>query len=158
MRVHRSAALAVLFAVAASPTVYASPYSDDLSKCLVESSSAEEKNLLARWMFVAMSVHPAVRDLSKVTPEDREKSNKAMGDLVTTLLTDRCHDKADKAVRYEGLLAIQTSFQVLGQVAAQALFLDKDVAAVLSGLGEHVDSKKLNQLGKPAADEPAHQN
>jgi hypothetical protein len=59
-------------------------------------------------------------------------------------MTESCEEKARKAVKYEGQIAVQTSFQVLGQVAAQELFSDPDVAALMSGLDKYIDTEKLN--------------
>jgi len=135
-------ALAIAMIAGLSPA-WAGVYTDDLSRCLVEKSSAEDKGTLVQWMFVAMSQNPAVAGLAKVTADDIEKHNKAVGELFMRLITETCADAAKKAVQYEGAVAFQASFQVLGQVAARDLLSNPAVAKVMSGLEKYMDGKKL---------------
>lgn len=137
--------LALAMVVSALPA-RAGVYADDLSRCLVESSTPQDRNVLVQWVFVALSQHPAIASLSKATPADIEKSNIAAGELFTRLLTDTCGDKSRKAIKYEGVAAIQGAFGVFGQVATSDLFSNPQVQAVLSGLQKHVDNKKLESL------------
>ena len=57
-----------------------------------------------------------------------------------------CKKEAKKALKYEGDTALETSFQILGQVAGQELFASPAVAGAMSGLQEHMDEKKLEAL------------
>ena len=140
--IHAAVAVALL---TISPA-FAGPYGDDLTRCLVDHSSAEDKTTLVKWMFVAMSRHPSVSTLTKVTNNDVEKHNKEAAELFTRLLTQTCVDPSRKAIKYEGATAIQGAFQVLGQVAAGELFANPDVAAVMGGLDKYLDAKKLEAL------------
>jgi hypothetical protein len=125
-------------------------YTDDLSRCLVENTSAADKITLVQWIVVAISQHPAVSSLNKATDADIDKTNAAVGALLMRLLTDTCVEKSKKAIQYEGAAAIQSSFMVLGQVAAADLFADSSVKKVMAGLGKYVDEKKLQALKDPA--------
>ena len=131
-------------------------YSDDLAKCLVDSSTKQDRIALVRWMFAAASSHPAVASFSAVKPGQLEDANKALAELFTRLLTDSCRDKAQKALAYEGMVTLQTSFAVLGQVAGAELFDSPEVKKSMSGLDKYLDVKKLQALGTPdpAADAP----
>ena len=140
-------AIAFVLSAAAAPAV-AGVYTDDMSRCLVESTSAEEKIKLVRWITVGMLQHPAVSELGKATPEDIEKSNASVGALFMRLLTEVCKEKSAKAIKYEGPAAIQVSFTVLSQVAAAELFSEPKVQAVMAGLEKHVDSKKIEALAE----------
>lgn len=129
---------------------HAGIYTDDLSRCLIEKSTSEDKIKLVKWMFTAMALHPAVQGLSSVSAQDREAANKAMAELMVDLLTVKCVDQAKKAVQYEGPVAIQTSFQLFGQIAGKELFSNPNVAAGLSGLEKYIDEKTMQQrLGLP---------
>lgn len=111
----------VLLGVTASGAVapcFGGIYTDDLSRCLVDSTSQDDRSTLVRWIFEAMSQHPTVASLTSVKPADLEEANKAVGALFMRLLTETCLQKAKDAVANEGPPAIQMSFQVLGQVAA----------------------------------------
>ncbi|MCF6253106.1 MAG: hypothetical protein L3J75_17835 [Methylococcaceae bacterium] len=145
--------LKVLFVgiyITSSANSFAGIYSDDLSRCLVESSTPDDKTVLVKWMFTSMSLHPQVKSMSAVTPEDLEKSNKAVAEMFVNLLTVTCKAQAKKAINYEGGLAIQQGFNVFGQVAGKELFSNPEVAKGLSGLEKYMDTEKINSnLGLP---------
>ncbi len=138
--------LAALLLYGQTAPAVAGIYTDDLSRCLVESTSKADQATLVQWVVVAILQHPAVATLGKTTDLDIDKINAAAGDLFMRLLTDACVDKSKKAIKYEGPAAIQAAFAVLGQVAMQELFTDEHVKKVMAGLKEHVDDKKLEAL------------
>lgn len=136
----------ILLAVMLAPLkATAGPYGDDLAKCLVRSTDANGKTVLVKWMFTAMALHPAVRQLAPVSASDRAAMNRAMVSLVEELLTKTCVDAARDAIKYEGPATIEASFQVLGQVAARELFASPDVAAGMAEMGKMFDSEKLKK-------------
>ena len=124
----------------------AGPYTNDLTKCIVESTTTDDRTALLNWIFTAASLHPALSSIASVSQEHMDKANKRTADLFMKLLTDTCRQQAKKAIQYEGQLAIQTSFQILGQVAAKELFSSPEVAAGMSELDKHIDEKKLKSL------------
>jgi hypothetical protein len=130
----------------ASNASQAGVYTDDMAKCLVESSSKEDRMSLVRWMFAAMAQHPAVATMNTVKAADVEKANASTGALFMRLLTEACVDATKKAIKYEGPAAIQLAFQVLGQVASSEIFSAPEVAAVMAGLDKYADLKKLEAL------------
>jgi hypothetical protein len=121
-------------------------YTDQLSKCLVDSTTTEDRTMLVKWLFTAASVHPAISSLSTVNAEDRDAANQVIADLFVKLLTESCRDMAKTALKFEGAVTIQQSFQVLGQVAGMELFANPQVAAVMADLDKHFDPAKLNAL------------
>ena len=131
-----------------SGPAFAGVYTDDLSRCLVESSTQEDKTVLVHWVVAAITQHPSVSLLGRATESDIDTANAAAGALFMKLLTDVCADKSKKAIKYEGVAAIQTSFGVLGQVAAAELFGDPAVQKVMAGLAKHLDAKKLESLNE----------
>ena len=126
--------------------VHAGVYTDDLSKCLVESTTKDDRVSLIRWMFAAISKHPAVSSLTKVTDADIDKANAATGALFMKLLTQTCRDATKKALKYEGGAAIQLSFQVLGQVAMGDMMSDPNAGGAIAGLEKFVDEKEIVAL------------
>jgi hypothetical protein len=118
-------------------------YTDDLSRCMVESTTESDRTDLVKWMFAAASAHPAVEPLASVSPQQISESNKTMADLLTRLLTRSCVERAKKAFQYEGAVALQVSMQVLGQVAGKELFSSPEVAAAMSSLGEYFDQEAI---------------
>jgi len=120
-------------------------YTDDLSRCLVESATSEDKITLVRWMFTSMALHPAIKDMANVNDSQRENANKEIAKLLVSLLTVKCLDVSKKAIKYDGTGAIQVSFSLLGQIAGKELFSNPDVAKALSALDEYIDKDILNK-------------
>ncbi len=135
----------VLVLMTFSPLSIAGIYTDNLSDCLLSSTTEEDKLRLVKWMFTAISLHPAVTTLAEVSKQTRDEANKGMAELLVELLTDRCVDQTREAIQNEGSLALQTSFSVLGQVAATNLFSDPNVAAGLSSLEQFVNIQDLDR-------------
>jgi hypothetical protein len=127
-------------------TASAGVYTDELSKCLVESTTTEDRTALVHWLFAAASVHPAISSLSTVKPADMDAANQTIGALFMRLLTDSCKEQAQKALRFEGPATIQLSFTVLGQVAGAELFSNPLVAKEMSGIEKFIDPAKLESL------------
>ena len=144
----------LLFAAAAlllaSTAAQAGPYTDDLSKCLVRSSSEQQKAVLVEWVFAIAALHPSVKPLSSVSDAKRNDLNKSVADLFTTLLTDTCRQETQDAVKYEGPPAIQTSFALLGQVAMADLFSNPDVSKGMAAFAQYLDKSKFDALLQPA--------
>jgi hypothetical protein len=129
---------------------HAGPYSDDLAKCLVESTTTADKNALVKWMFAMAALHPAVKSIALITEAERTQSSRSTAQLFERLLTESCRTQTRQAVKYEGAAALQTGFQMLGQVAARELFADPGVAQGLADLENHIDSQKMKQALDPA--------
>ena len=128
-----------------APLAHAGRYADTLSECLVQLSTDDDKLKLVTWMFTAMSLHPAVAQVAQVSTAARDTANKDMAELLVDLLEQRCFDQAKAAIENEGPLALQTSFAVLGQVAATELFSNPAVAAGLANLDEFLDTDELEK-------------
>ena len=98
-------------------------------------------------MFATVTLHPATTDLSSVSPEKREEIIRTAGQMFERLLTIACEKESREAIRYEGALAIQQSFQTLGQVASVSMMTDPSVQAGFALLSKHIDQKKIDALG-----------
>lgn len=132
--------------VVASAPSFAGPFADEMAKCLVRAATPADKSVLVQWMFAFMALHPEVKQFSVVSAAQRTALNKSMGDLVVSLLTDRCQAESREALKNEGMGTIESSFALLGQVAAQELFTHPDVANGLSDFGKSIDGEKLKKL------------
>lgn len=150
MKLPRQFLLAALLVLSANGAAHAGPYSDELSKCLVESTTSADKAALVKWMFATASLHPAVKSIAPVTDADRRRANRDTARLFERLVADVCLGQTRQAVKYEGDVALQTAFQLLGQVAARELFDDPAVAKGLEDLQQHFDGKRLEQALRPA--------
>lgn len=122
---------------------FAGPYTDDLSKCIIESTTLSDRTAFVRWMFFAASLHPAVKSISAVSQGQLDAANKQTAELIMKLLTESCPQKVEKALKYEGKSAFETSFAVLGQLAGQELFSSPEVTAGMEGLTKYLDAERL---------------
>lgn len=136
--------LLIAFFMTAS-SVFAGPYSDALGKKLVSSTTSAEKALFVRWMFVAMALHPDLKDMSSITAAQREEANRAVANLMTKMLTVTCAVEAREAIKYEGASAIEGAFNLFGQIAARELFTNKEVSGGLADLQKYFDSKAIEK-------------
>jgi hypothetical protein len=134
--------------LSSAQTVYAGPYTDTLSKCLVESTSMRDRNNLVVWMFASASQHPAVEDIVTVTDEQLDEANRKMAELLMNLLTVACHDETAAAFQYEGQSTIEASFTVLGSVAGREMFSSPSVGEAMSGMNKYLDEGKLKSVFK----------
>lgn len=140
------AACTAFLLVCASNGVHAGVYGDDLTKCLVSSTTDADKALLMKWIFSAMSLNKEVASYVDMPADVREGINKDAGGLYMRLLTDSCKAQTRDAFKYEGQAAIGAAFTVLGQVASQGLFGDPAVAAGMADMIKHIDEGRLKAV------------
>jgi len=126
-----------------SSVAQAGPFTDEMSKCLVRSTSEADKTLLVKWIYAAMSAHPDVKTLSNVSPEQGIQLNKETSVLVVRLLTKNCRIETEQALKYEGEKTFAASFEVLGGVAMQGIMANRDVSAYFDGFEQQLDAKAL---------------
>lgn len=124
----------------------AGPYADKMATCLVDNTTRAEQQTLMRWMVVAISQHPKVADIVKMDQGQREKTQRDMAKLFTSLLADRCTSAAVQAYQYEGGAAFEAAFNVLGQVAAGSLMNSPAVNKSMTEFESYLDQEKLNKV------------
>jgi len=123
----------------------AGPYTDDLSKCLIGSSTAIEKKNLVQWMFFAIALNPDVAQFATISAEDRIASDKNTARLFERMLTEACLSETKLAMRYEGENALGQSFKLLGEVAAGEMFNNQAVSSGVEGFTKHLDADLLSK-------------
>ena len=141
-----AACLIVLIAGSAA----AGPYTDDLSKCLVRSTSVADRSALTKWLFATIALHPEVSSIATVSEADRDALNRTVARLYERLLTEACLAEAKDAMRYEGPSTIRASFEVLGGVAGQELMTNPAVAQGMMAVVNHIDKQKFADLFRTA--------
>jgi hypothetical protein len=146
MRSKLAGSLAGLAMVALAGAAQAGVYTDDLSKCLVSSTSERDQRVFMVWMFAALSAHPDMRAYSSMTDAQRQKFSADAGALFGRLVTKDCRAETIAALKYEGNAAMEGSFTVFGQVATRGLMSNSEVEKSLSGLMAGVDMKALEAL------------
>lgn len=145
---------AAALALGAATPANAGVYSNDLGKCMVAKSSDEDKAVLVRWIFIAISSTPAIKDLANVNEPQRTENAKAVGALIGRLLTVDCRNEAVLGLKYEGAAALQASFAIVGQAAMATLMSSPSVIAGLDAPQKYIDMKALNVLFQEAGLQP----
>jgi hypothetical protein len=143
---HTLSATLLIAAAAMSGPAIAGPFTDELSKCLVSKTTAEDKTTLMTWVFAAIALNPNVSQFAAISPQQRDQIDANMARMFENLMTQTCKTEAQAAVQYEGNSAIEAGFNVLGQVAGRELFANPEVAKGMAGLQSHIDSKKLESV------------
>ena len=148
MKKNTVALMCTVFSVVAlwSTDAVAGPYSDEMAKCLVRSTTSAEKNGLIKWMFAAAALHPEVKGISSITEAQRDELSKSTGKMVEHLLGESCRTETLDAVKYEGPGVFQSAFTVLGQVASVGLFTDPSVSTFMSDFLKYIDKAKVQSL------------
>ena len=59
----------------------AGPAVDQLSECLVKSTTAADKTAVLQWTFVALSAHPELKKFSNVTEEQKTQLDKNLAQV-----------------------------------------------------------------------------
>jgi hypothetical protein len=114
-------------------------YTDDLSRCLVRSATTEDRQAFVRWIFAAMTAADNVRDMSRVTTQQRADASRQTVGLMERLVLVNCRAETAAAIRYEGESAIGVAFEVLGKVAMTDLTNDPAVNAEMESLTTYMD-------------------
>ena len=144
----RSIFIVALLAISGlmSTAANAGIYGDDMAKCLVRSTTTQDRSVLVKWIFAAAASNPEVKSMVSVTEHQRNKLNKSIAKLFERLLTDSCRKETQAAYKFEGKATISSSFNLLGQVAGRELFSDPNVTKSVSGLAQYIDQKKMSDL------------
>lgn len=140
---------AIACSLMAPPIAMATPASEALGTCMVDSLNGKERKELAQWIFFAMAAHPDIKIYSKVTPDDQTEVDKYVGNLVTRLLTVDCSQQTKNATKEDSRKALEDAFGLVGKVAMQELMSNKEVATSLYGYAKYVDKQKLTEVVGP---------
>lgn len=116
---------------------------ESLGRCLGDNTSGKERKDLARWLFTAMSNHPDMKLIAKVSDADQDQATRSAAALFTKLLSETCAKEGKAAVTEGGAAAMQAGFEVLGRLAMMELMSNRDVAAAMGNLEKNMDRAKI---------------
>lgn len=138
-------AVSLLTATAAT-TAFADSTIEAVGTCLTDSTTGKDRKDLIKWIFVAVSKHPELSELSSVAPEVEETVNRRLGELFTRLVAQDCPTEIAAMVKAHGPASLSQPFEVLGKVAMQELMTHPNVAASLAALDRYVDQSRLEPV------------
>jgi hypothetical protein len=130
-------------ALGASQMAAAGPTVDQLSDCLVKSTTAADKTAVLQWTFVALSAHPELKKFSNVNEEQRTQLDKNLAQVLQRILTEQCSAQAKAVIQAEGMQAVGDSFQELGSITGEEILKTPEVKAQLKGVVRYIDLNKL---------------
>ena len=138
--------ITVVAGLMASPMVFANtPETQKLGTCLVDTLNGKERKHLAKWIFFSIGAHPEIKQFSSATPENIEKSDKYVGNLITKILTVDCPNELKSAFK-SNPLAVQQAFELVGKVAMQELMSNQDTLKALTNYSKYAEIEKINQI------------
>ena len=121
----------------------ASPAVDQLSDCLVKSTTATDKTTVLQSTFVALSAHPDLKAYSNVTAQQKENLDRNLAAVLQRILVEQCAAQTKAVIQSEGLEAVGDSFQALGRTTGEEILNNPEVNHQLKGVLRYVDLNKL---------------
>ena len=125
---------------------FAGPFTDDFAKCLVTKTTAQEKTDLVKWIYVTISFHPQLSQMSNLTAEDVEMANIRVADYMTNVFAYKCNDELNQAIKYDGEESVFYAFELLGELAMGELMQDQGVTAASELFIQYVDLSIFAEL------------
>ena len=129
-------------------------HADALGNCAREATTVEERTTLMRWSFVAALANPRLADLATISPEERERSFRAVGAVFNRVMLTACRREAAAAMRNEGAAGLQQGLRALGEMAGMELMLAPETLAVIGQIDRYLDLEGLERLAREAAITP----
>ncbi len=138
-----SSLLVVSALMGATQMASASATVDNLSNCLVKSTTDADKKVVLQWTFVALSAHPDLQSFSQVTTEQRDGLDKNLAQVLQRILVDQCSAETKAVIQTDGLQAVGDSFQELGQETGEQILKTPEIKDQYKGLIRYLDLSKL---------------
>ena len=117
--------------------------SEKLSRCLISSTTPEDKQVLIRWIFGAVANHPGVSDISNLSPEKWDEISKKGAHVFQKLIAESCANESREAIINDGMNGYKSAFETLGSTAVGGLMSDPSVTKAMGDLDKYLDSDKL---------------
>ncbi len=127
----------------ASQIALAGPTVDQLSNCLMKSTTPTDKTVVLQWTFVALGNHPDLKAFSNVTATQKEALDKNLATVLQRILVEQCSAQTKAVIQTEGLQAVGDSFQELGSITGEEILKTPEIKQRLNGVLKYVDLNKL---------------
>ena len=141
-RMTKSALMAIAL-FGSAQVAMAGPTVDQLSECLVKSTTATDKTSVLQWTFVALSAHPDLKAYSNVSAEQKEQLDKNLAQVLQRIIVDQCSAQTKAVIQAEGIQAVGDSFQELGRITGEEIVKNPEVKQQLKGVLRYLDLNKL---------------
>lgn len=129
--------------MATTQITQAGPTVDQLSDCLVKSTTAADKTAVLQWTFVALSSHPDLKAFSQVSATQKEQLDRNLAGVLQRIIVEQCSAQTKAVIQAEGIQAVANSFQELGQSSGEEILKNPEVKEQLKGVVRYIDLNKL---------------
>ena len=123
----------------------AGPTVNQLSDCLMKSTTATDKTTVLQWTFVALGNHPDLKALSNVTASQKEALDKNLATVLQRILVEQCSAQTKAVIQAEGLQAVGDSFQALGKTTGEEILKNPEINNQLKGVLRYIDLNRVAQ-------------
>ena len=124
-------------------TTQASPAQQQLSQCLIESTTAQDKTTVLQWTFVALAQHPDLKAMSQVTTEQKNQLDQNLAQVLQRIVVEQCASQAKAVIQADGVKGVTESLQALGQETGQEILQQPEIKNQLNGVLKYIDLNKL---------------
>lgn len=124
-------------------TAQASPAQEQLSQCLLASTTAADKTTVLQWTFAALGQHPDLITMSQVTTEQKTQLDQNLAQVLQRIVVEQCAAQAKAVIKADGVQGVTESFQALGQVTGEEILKQPEIKTQLNGVLKYVDLNKL---------------
>jgi hypothetical protein len=118
---------------------------DALSRCLSDSTTADDRRALVRWIFSAIAAHPDLKEFTTIDDARREQIESESVAVFERLIVEDCTAQTKRALAQEGAEGFQAAFKTLGELAMGGVVEDAQVQASMAQLGERLDKQRILQ-------------
>lgn len=131
-----------------SNKAYSGPFTDNLTRCIVVSTSDDDYKKLVNWIFRLVAEHPhIISNIGEVYSKvQKANADGNIAEIFTELLTKRCRKEAVQAFKYEEDIAFFESFKTLGEVAMQKMMEDPAVSKSAELFTKYLDVGAIEEI------------
>ena len=129
--------------LSATQVAIAGPTVNQLSDCLMKSTTVTDKTTVLQWTFVALGNHPDLKAFSKVTASQKEALDKNLATVLQRILVEQCSVQTKAVIQAEGLQAVGDSFQALGKTTGEEILKNPEINNQLKGVLRYIDLNRL---------------
>ena len=119
-------------------------FTDELARCMVNSTTLNEKIIFMEWTIRLLSEHPELKDLVQISENQKITMDKKLGNVFTTLVAERCKEETEKAIKFEGYEQMVSAFGALGAASTRAITTHPDVMKSSQDYAKYIDFSSLD--------------
>ncbi len=134
------------FLITNQKAVFSGAFTDELARCMVNSTTPNEKIVFMEWTIRLFSEHPELKDLVQISEKQKITVDKKLGNVFTTLVTLRCKEETKKAIKFEGFEQAVSAFGALGSASTRTIMAHPDVMESSQDYAKYMDLSSLDVL------------